>query len=105
MIKNCCPHPMNVGEAVLPPCGILPRISFEQEQQGTIDFAGARVPLIVRKRGPVENLPPAEEGVWLLVSVMVFDACPDRTDLLCPGDLVRDDQGRIIGMSNLVTRW
>lgn len=29
-------------------------------------------------------------------------ACPDRLDLLSPGDLVRDEKGVIVGCTNFV---
>jgi len=53
---------------------------------------------LVRKRfGSVEGLPDPMPSVAYIVSQVVADACPDRDDLLVPHDMVRDEQGRIIG--------
>lgn len=52
--------------------------------------------------GPVTGLPDYEEGVYLLVSTMVREALPLRHDLVSPGQLLRDDDGNVIGCLGLV---
>jgi len=44
----------------------------------------------------VENLPDPPEGVYYIVSLAVAQAAR-RPDLLVPDDMVRDEQGRILG--------
>lgn len=43
-----------------------------------------------------------EEGIYLLVSAMVREALPLRKDLVSPGQLLRDDDGNVIGCLGLV---
>jgi hypothetical protein len=53
---------------------------------------------IMRKRikyGPVEGLPGPENGTIYIVSRLVKQAVPDRTDCLVP-DLIRDEDGNVI---------
>lgn len=47
--------------------------------------------------GKVVGLPTTNEGTFFVVSRLVMAACPSREDLVAPNDLVRDEQGRIIG--------
>jgi len=42
-------------------------------------------------------MPEQVSGVAYIVSALVRSAYPDRTDLLIPHGLVRDDDGNIIG--------
>lgn len=53
--------------------------------------------------GPVVDLPPERPtGPRYIVSVIVAERLPDRSDLLVPGMQVRDDEGRIVGAADLV---
>lgn len=52
--------------------------------------------------GEITGLPDYEEGVYLLVSTMVREALPLRSDLVSPGQLLRDDDGNVIGCLGLV---
>lgn len=52
--------------------------------------------------GEVTGLPDYEEGVYLLVSTMVREALPLRSDLVSPGQLLRNDKGEVIGCLGLV---
>ena len=49
----------------------------------------------------VTGLPEPQEGVIYLTSTLVAQAVPDRTDVLVPADLRRDEAGRIIGCGAL----
>lgn len=55
------------------------------------------IPLVNKRYGAVDGLPDPKPHVAYIVSQVVADACPDRTDLLVPHDMVRDDAGRVIG--------
>jgi len=59
------------------------------------------VPLVRKEFGDVLNLPDQEEGVMLIVSHLVMSALPLRHDLCCPSDLVRDEEGKIVGCESL----
>lgn len=48
--------------------------------------------------GNLEGLPEPVEGVIYIVSALALNAIPaDRTDVVAPGDAVRDETGRVIG--------
>ena len=104
-IKNLTPHEivLFVGEEkiTIAPEGIIPRCSVEQQQITEITIDGKKIPIMKTSFGQVENLPEEKEGVFLIVSRAVAEACPDRNDLLIPNDAVRDENGRIIGCRSL----
>ena len=101
MFKNLTPHTVNVitidGELILEPSGVCPRVSTIEELEGSLDG----IEIFRLTYGQVEDLPDPEEGVNLIVSKMVRDARPDRTDLFYPTRIKRDDAGRIIGCGGL----
>ena len=51
--------------------------------------------------GDPTGLPPAEDGVFLIVSGMVQSALPGRLDLVTPVELVRDSEGKVLGCRSL----
>jgi len=59
-------------------------------------------PIVTRHYGKVENLPNPLLDTWYIVSHMTRVACPNRFDLLSPGDLVRNEKGEILGCTNFV---
>jgi hypothetical protein len=59
------------------------------------------IPVTKTVFGDTVDLPDQIDGTWLIVSAIVRMAHPDRTDLLSPGQQVRDDQGRVVGCKSL----
>jgi len=59
------------------------------------------LPLVLLSTGEVTDLPAPEDGVILIVSRVLAQALPSRTDLRFPHDAVRDEQGRITGVRAL----
>jgi len=51
--------------------------------------------------GEPEGLPEFVEGVFYIVSQLVKNALPNRTDLLVPAEVVRDEKGNILGCKSL----
>lgn len=49
----------------------------------------------------VTNLPAPQAGVGIIVSQLVAQALPERSDLYFPHEVVRDATGRIIGCAAL----
>src|SRR5690606_41172859 len=47
--------------------------------------------------GEPEGLPAYVEGVFYIVSQLVKNALPYRTDLLVPAEVIRDEKGNIVG--------
>jgi hypothetical protein len=94
---NCTQHPITLCGVVIPPSGMVPRVTEREEEFGTIEVEGVPIPLVTKTYGEPVGLPDPELGVRLIVSSMVKAACPDRADLVAPARLVRDEQGRVIG--------
>lgn len=71
--------------------------------QGVAITGGPDIPAIYSKHGPVTGLPePAED--WLLLVSTFVAAHVRRPDVVSPGGLVRDGEGRVLGCREL-TRW
>lgn len=102
MFINLTPHEIRIGDRVIPPSGKVARCEEITTPAGTFDG----VELINRKYGQVHGLPEPGakkfDGTFYIVSAMVRMALPDRIDLASPGDLVRDETGKIVGCKNLV---
>lgn len=105
-IINCTPHPISIidnnGETILalPKGEQVPRVQqVVTIMMGMDNVEGANgiVPMTTNVFGEVENLPDPQPDTFFVVSRMVLSACPDRDDLLVPNEIVRDEQGRIIG--------
>lgn len=94
---NLTPHAIVVGDTAIPSDGIV-RVSEKTEVIDNING----VDITKRTMGNVQGLPESEDGVWYIVSLMVAQALPVRTDLLVPGEQIRDEAGRIVGCKNLV---
>jgi len=104
-IVNLTPHALNLvtdsGTVTIPPSGTVARVSVTRESAGTVTIDGVTVPLSRTKYGAVEGLPAPEPNTLFVVSAVVAAAARDRTDLVVPDDLVRDDQGRVVGARGL----
>lgn len=101
-ILNLTPHTLNVqtvgGEFVeLPPTGTVPRVSQTRECVGEVNG----IALNATSFGEVEGLPEQQEGVLLVVSALVRNALPSRTDLASPGMLIRNEDGQPVGCDGL----
>ena len=103
-LKNFTPHNVviviNDSKIVIPSDGIA-RVTETKTITPSIDVDGVVIETFVSAFGEVENLPPQEEGVMVIVSALVASAAKGRDDLLVPGELVRDDGGNIVGCKSL----
>ncbi len=102
-IVNCTPHAINVilsnGEVVTIPKGdVVARVAVTAEF--VADFCG--VPLTRTSYGEVQDLPDPVEGTLYLVSMFLRSAVPHRKDVASPGEMVRDNDGNIVGCRGLV---
>lgn len=89
-------------EVVIPPSGIVAKATRESEsrrQVGVIYVNRHEVPAVMTTFWELEGLPEPEEGVYFITSALVQRAAceTDTHDCLVPADLVRDEQGRVIG--------
>ena len=98
-IINLTPHPLNLvdesGEIfmTLPKGEVIPRLSHSTEKVGEVEG----IPITRTSFGKVQDLPEPEEGKFFVVSRLVMAACPNRNDLLVPNELVRDEEGHMVG--------
>lgn len=110
-LRNFTPHTINVmrdsfdGRDItvmeLPSEGVA-RIDVTSETVMHVElFDGSSLPVKQVIHGDVTGLPAPEPGVRLVVSVLVAQGAKDRFDLVSPGDLVRDPEGRVIGCKSL----
>ena len=103
-LKNFTPHNVviviNNSTIVIPSDGIA-RVTETKTATPSIDVDGVIIETFISAFGEVENLPPQEEGVMLIVSALAASAAKGRDDLLVPGELVRDDGGNIVGCKSL----
>ena len=92
---NCTPHDVHEFSSgtTFSRSGHVARCSVERQK----DRLWNDIPIYRTSFGCVRGLPePAERTVYI-VSLLVKQACPGRTDLVCPGELVRDADGQPIG--------
>lgn len=101
-IVNLTPHEVRLvtrdGDVIIPASGQVARVTMYPEPVGQL----AGVMLAIEPPGFVEGLPAPEDGRYYLVSALVRLACPERADLISPGALVRDEQGRVVGCQSLI---
>jgi len=69
----------------------------EEVQASSDEMNWDIIPLTETVFGEVEGLPEYKKGTYYIVSSLVAQACPDRSDLLIVNETVRDEQGRICG--------
>jgi hypothetical protein len=102
-IVNLTPHPINIGGMVIQPSGQVARVAEISEPHGVIEIGSIRIPVIVKRFGQVEGLPEPQDGVVYVVSALAAQAAwaAGRTDVFCPGDLIRDESGRVVGAASL----
>ena len=103
-IKNLTPHAITLiidenTKVTFPTQG--EPIRLEQEQ--TPSESVGSFPCVTNKVVG-SNLPPEEEGIFLLVSSMVLAAFPERGDLIAPdtgSTATRNERGHIVGLASL----
>lgn len=101
MIKNMTPHDINIVgldgavKKTYPSDGLI-RLSTKTVEVGEED--GVRLTRTVF--GEPEGLPKQEAGTYLIVSQLVKSAL-QRADLVVPAEMVRDENGRIVGCRSL----
>ena len=102
MFINCTPHPITLisqdgSTTTLPKGVVVPRLKQETVRVDIING----VSITESTFGETTDLPERQEGVYLIVSRMILEANKDRSDLLVPNELVRDEAGNIMGCKSL----
>lgn len=108
MLKNLTPHEVKIFKLV----GTVPDLDLVIEAEEEVARVNCEYVKVDKKVdgidlyrpvfGEVTGLPEYEKDVYLLVSTMVREALPLRSDLVSPGQLLRDDDGNVIGCLGLV---
>ena len=107
IIVNLTPHNVNIvlddGTIVtIERSGMVARCAQTTVQAGQIQYSDSiSIPVSISKYGEVVDLPEPDGKHYYIVSRLIMNACQDRSDLLCPNELVRDDDGNIIGCRSL----
>ena len=107
-IINLTPHALNFmpqgpdGPVVtIPPSGIVARCAASRVQVDTVTVDGISIPVNQTRFGEVSDLPDPRPDTIYVVSALVAQAVPERTDVFIVDDTVRDKDGRIIGAKAL----
>lgn len=106
-IRNLTPHALNIrmadGSVITVESSGLARCSQTTIRAGEVVTSQGTIEVTRVELGDVEGLPDPEPGVVFVVSRVVATATlgTARSDILIPGPLVRDDQGRVIGCDGL----
>ena len=98
---NLTPHAITVCGVIIQPSGIVARVAATTVNAGETIIDGVRIHVNRVEYGMVENLPEPEHGTIYIVSGLVAGRCKDRDDVFYPGNLVRDNEGRVIGCDSL----
>lgn len=105
MVINKTPHPIHILEKgtkrivnSYPKTDGMIRLKMETKTMGMLADG---TPLTKTVFGDPEGLPEYKEGTFYIVSQLVKTALPERQDLLVPAEVVRDQQGNIIGCISL----
>lgn len=98
-IRNFTPHQINIeGREPIASEGIARCTEISK----TVDnFDG--IDIIEKKFGELIDLPEPEKDVIYVVSIITATAAKalGRNDCYIPGEVIRDEQGRVIGCKNL----
>lgn len=100
---NLTPHDITMvfGDnqtLTIPKSGDIARLSSKNI---VVDTFGD-IQLVKTTFGDTTGLPDKKHNTFFIVSALVRQANADRDDLVSPGDLVRDDNGNVIGCRNLI---
>jgi hypothetical protein len=96
---NLTPHDITVltpstpGSTTFAKSGTIARVSQVTAVVQVVDGINVSTATF----GPVVGLPLVADATLYIVSAMVKSAATGRTDLVSPGELVRDDSGNVIG--------
>ena len=102
-IINKVPHPVYILDdtdsiiKMFPQSTGMIRLDEHSEDIGKING----IPICNTTWLNTASVPPAESGIYYIVSQLVKNAMPERPDFLVPKDVVRDNDGNIIGCRKL----
>jgi hypothetical protein len=110
-LVNLTPHPITIKvdgkELVIQPTKPSARVSTVENLVDPIHYEGIEIPVIESGYGNIVDLPPQQEGVVYITSLIVAQRAVllGRLDVLAPDTgptAVRDEQGKILAVTRLV---
>ena len=100
---NLTPHTINelTTDLSIPPSGLVARLDHKTKQTAQLDG----IPVYSKQFGEVQNLPDPQPDTYCIVSGIMLDHAKamGRTDCLAPAELVRDEQGQVVGCKGFVS--
>ena len=100
-IINLTPHSITLlrenDEPLIIQSSGLARVTSETIITGEVNG----IPVTSTVYGEVTGLPEFQEGTVYIVSALVAQRCAHRNDVFVPNELVRNDEGVIIGCKSL----
>jgi hypothetical protein len=92
---NLTAHSINevTSGLTIPASGRVVRVKSSTTK--VAEHAGS--PIYTSVFGEVEGLPEPVDGILYIVSALALNACPNRIDLVAPGNLMRNPEGQPIG--------
>lgn len=90
--EEAVPQPLRV----YPAADVPARVVFDWEVDGVADG----VCIMCWKSREFSGLPEPKPDTWYIVSRIFAQTYPERSDLLIPGDMVRDKNGAVVGCIN-----
>ena len=95
---NLTPHALNVVDREgkvhhIEPSGLVARVETNKLNVGSTEGFN----LMVETTGKVVDMPDSEWLTLYIVSRVVAAELKERTDVLVPGDFIRDEAGNILG--------
>jgi ethanolamine ammonia-lyase small subunit len=101
-IVNLTPHAVSIVKAdgttfTIPASGEVARVEQTRKEAGEI----AGIKITVSEFGEVIGLPDPEPNTVYVVSGMVLASTDNRWDVFAPGELIRDNEGKVIGCNGL----
>ena len=104
VLKNMTPHPITILDVdkktvirTIESSGLIRLQAYTVSAGFTVD--GCRISRT--EFGQPEGLPNEEPDTFYIVSQLVKSALPNRSDLLVPAEMVRDEKGNIVGCCSL----
>ena len=98
---NLTPHPLTIkkndGTILELEVGDFVRATQTQNKVKEID----NINFYETVYGKVEGLPEPQENTIYIVSLITKMACQERDDLVTPGNLIRNEEGAIVGCEGL----
>ena len=100
-IVNLTPHEITICGLVIPPSGIIARLSEETKIMRTIIVNEVEIPIIAKFYGKIVDLPEPEVDTVFVVSLLVAQQA-QRGDVFAIGESIRNGKGQIVGAKSLL---